>query len=287
VAKLEAIAGDDWERARAVYVWVTEHIAYDTAAYFSGRYGALDAESVFRSGSSVCSGYSDLFARLSTDLGLEARTISGYSKGAGYRPGQSFRSTNHAWNAIYIDGGWHLFDSTWGAGNVNGRAFEREYDEFWFDTHPDLFLRTHLPANSEWQLAEFPTTLAQYEAEPHMFPYQYAALFSMGFRDEEVLASLRSDSGFPMAYSNKGHPVTVEDAPLAEALAAGGRLRLRVHAPGQYEAAFINNSEWTFFERQGDYLVGQVTPTRGSLKVSVRLNPGKRSYSTLLQYRVE
>jgi transglutaminase-like putative cysteine protease len=92
VEKLQvAFAGDDWERARAVYIWVTEHIAYDTAAYFSGRYGALDAESVFRSGSSVC---------------------SGYSKGAGYRPGQSFRSTNHAWNAIYIDGGRHLFDST-------------------------------------------------------------------------------------------------------------------------------------------------------------------------------
>ena len=46
--------------------------------------------------------------------------LSGYSKGYGYKMGQTFTGdSDHAWNAVYLDGRWHLLDSTWGSGVVD------------------------------------------------------------------------------------------------------------------------------------------------------------------------
>lgn len=47
-------------------------------------------------------------------------TVPGYSKGFGYQTGQSFSGEfDHAWNAVYLEGRWHLVDSTWGSGLVD------------------------------------------------------------------------------------------------------------------------------------------------------------------------
>lgn len=52
--------------------------------------------------------------------GVQCMTVPGYSKGFGYQTGQSFSGEfDHAWNAVYLDGRWHLVDSTWGSGLVD------------------------------------------------------------------------------------------------------------------------------------------------------------------------
>ena len=93
---LSALAHDDWERIRAIFLWLTENIAYDAQAFFSGRQAQTQAQDVFRTRTTVCQGYAELFLRLATEMGLHARLISGYTKGYGYRPGERFSSTNHA-----------------------------------------------------------------------------------------------------------------------------------------------------------------------------------------------
>ena len=51
--------------------------------------------------------------------GIRCKKLSGFSKGASYKPGKVFKGdSDHAWNAVYLDGGWHLLDSTWGSGFV-------------------------------------------------------------------------------------------------------------------------------------------------------------------------
>lgn len=46
--------------------------------------------------------------------------LSGHSKGNGYKMGQTFTGdSDHTWNAVYLDGRWHLLDSTWGSGAVD------------------------------------------------------------------------------------------------------------------------------------------------------------------------
>lgn len=52
--------------------------------------------------------------------GVQCMNLSGYCKGHGYRAGQTFAGDyDHAWNAVYLEGQWHLVDSTWGSGSID------------------------------------------------------------------------------------------------------------------------------------------------------------------------
>ncbi|NXL96274.1 KY peptidase, partial [Alectura lathami] len=98
--------------------------------------------------------------------GIQCMKLSGYSKGYGYKVGQTIQeSSSHAWNAVYLDGRWHLLDSTWGTGNIDDSAtkFTFRYNEFYFLTHPALFVNDHFPDNSNWQLLKPALTLKEFE----------------------------------------------------------------------------------------------------------------------------
>jgi len=55
--------------------------------------------------------------------GLHSKIISGYAKGADYRPGQKFQpgQNQHSWNAVYIYGTWCLIDAHWAARRIIGK----------------------------------------------------------------------------------------------------------------------------------------------------------------------
>ncbi|KFP65805.1 Kyphoscoliosis peptidase, partial [Cariama cristata] len=98
--------------------------------------------------------------------GIQCMKLSGYSKGYGYKMGQTFTGdSDHAWNAVYLDGRWHLLDSTWGSGSVDDSftEFTFRYNEFYFLTHPALFINNHFPDNSNWQLLKPTLTLKDFE----------------------------------------------------------------------------------------------------------------------------
>jgi len=155
-------AKTDLEKVRSIFRWVTDNIAYDTNAYFSGRYGDLSAAGVLRSGKSICSGYSSLFQSLCYNAGLEVVTINGYAKGYGYKKGKTFSRINHAWNAVKLTGKWYLIDSTWASGSMYNNSFRKKFSEFWFLTPPEGFLFSHLPADSLWQLVDEPINMERF-----------------------------------------------------------------------------------------------------------------------------
>jgi hypothetical protein len=285
--QLAALASDDWERARAIFVWMTENIRYDTAAFFSGMRAVTDPDGVFRTGRSVCQGYAQLAAQLGALIGLEMTVVSGYSKGYGYREGRGFSDTNHAWNAFHIDGAWHQFDSTWGAGYVSGRQFVKEYGAFWFDPHPELFLRTHLPADDRWQLIVEPITMEEYIDQPYVESATFENLHDIGFGDEAVLAALADDAGLPAAHSFAEYPIEIIEAPLQERLPIGEEVFVALRVEGATEGAFVNNGGFTFLTFEDGILSGSVVPERGQLRVSARIHfRGRTSYWTVLEYRV-
>jgi hypothetical protein len=188
-------ARNDAEKARAIYAWLTHHIAYDTDAFFSGRFrnASTGPEDVLRSRQSVCDGYAGLFVALAQRAGLEAVKVTGYAKGFSYRLGEPIAGeADHAWNAVRIEGSWALLDPTWGAGFVSGEqhAFVRRDEEHYFLTPPEQFLAAHLPEQSRWQLVARPVSLADYGRRALLKP----AFFRDGLALEgEPQAVIRAD----------------------------------------------------------------------------------------------
>jgi hypothetical protein len=163
-------ARTDGEKARAIFRWIAENIAYDTQSYASGRIPETDSEDVFRSRIALCGGYAGLFKSLAEEAGLKAEIINGFAKGVEYKIGRHFRGdANHAWNAVRLDGSWRLIDATWGAGHADesGR-YVRELDEHFFLTPPDEMIFTHFPEAPAWQLLAHPIPLETFEKQAYV-----------------------------------------------------------------------------------------------------------------------
>lgn len=170
-------AANDAEKARVIYRWITKNIAYDTDSYFGGERKDNTAEGVLKSGLSVCEGYANLFYKMSLKAGIECIKISGYSKGYGYTPGSRFSGkTDHAWNAVKIDGKWLLIDSTWGAGYIDkDKKFVFQYNDFYFLTPPEQFILKHYPEDPKFQYLDKTVTLREFEKSfmPHPEYFKY------------------------------------------------------------------------------------------------------------------
>ncbi len=68
----------------------------------------------------------------------------------GKQPGKS----DHAWNAVKINGDWKLIDVTWAAGAATGNPpkFEFNFNDKYFFTDPDVFFLNHFPDDKRWLL---------------------------------------------------------------------------------------------------------------------------------------
>lgn len=102
--------------------------------------------------------------------GLHCKTISGYAKGAEYKPGMKFAGDQgqHSWNAVLVNGAWRLVDCHWAARRLVGKKVSAEnvryeLDEYYFMPDPHQLIFTHFPDESSWQLLSPAITLADFE----------------------------------------------------------------------------------------------------------------------------
>uniref|UniRef100_A0A8C9S389 Kyphoscoliosis peptidase n=1 Tax=Scleropages formosus TaxID=113540 RepID=A0A8C9S389_SCLFO len=185
----------DMEKLRSIWMWVTHHIAYDVQGFHNPSQRSSSYDDVLRTGKAVCAGYSSLFQQMCRYLaGIECEVVSGHSKGFQYKPGMRFTGDgNHAWNAVRLDGKWHVLDSTWGAGSVDGSGyrFTFRYNEFYFLTHPALFVGDHFPLEGQWQLLKPQLSLKQFEDAMH----RRSAFFNSGLVSVKPEASLINSDG--------------------------------------------------------------------------------------------
>ncbi|XP_007493967.1 kyphoscoliosis peptidase [Monodelphis domestica] len=159
-------AHTDLEKVRAIWIWICHHIEYDIVAAQEKDRRSYKPTDILQSQKSNCDGYAELFEKMCRIAGVHCMTVAGYSKGYGYQTGQSFSGEyDHAWNAVYLEGRWHLLDSTWGSGLVDPATtkFTFIYNEFYFLTHPALFIEDHFPDNKNWQLLKPVQSLRQFE----------------------------------------------------------------------------------------------------------------------------
>ncbi|XP_030072325.1 kyphoscoliosis peptidase [Microcaecilia unicolor] len=171
-------ANTDLEKVRAIWMWICHHIEYDVIGYKNTANALTSPIDVLQSRKSICEGYAGLFERMCSIAGIECIKLSGYAKGYGYKVGQNFSGdSDHAWNAVFLEGSWHLLDSTWGAGHCNNNCtqFTFKYEEYYFLTHPALFIGKHFPEDKKWQLLQPTVSLKQYETDITCGPGFYNA----------------------------------------------------------------------------------------------------------------
>jgi len=178
VGRIRSLSHNDWERIRGAYDWIAFNIIYDFAA-LKGKPTKIDPEGVFETRKTICEGYSLLFLAMITDLGLQATMVTGY-----VRP---TTTDNHAWDAVKVNGEWHLFDPCWGAGGLDYKSNVDNYLNFWFDTDPRLFVYNHFPYDTNWLLLTNNITFSDYNSLPMPNSFELENLLKSGHSVEEVL----------------------------------------------------------------------------------------------------
>jgi hypothetical protein len=279
----------DRDKARAVYRWITDRVAYDVQGLLTGQLGDTSAEAVLKSRKTVCEGYAQLFVDLCERMGVKAAKVSGYAKIVGYRPGDKFTATNHAWNAVQLDGKWHLVDCILGAGALNGKQFEKAYSDFAFLPSPEALLFSHCPKDAKWQLVEPPLTLAQFEQQPEV----NRLLFEMGVTPARMKTAMGAKDfrEFVEPFPTPGIKTTIVGVPLAKHLHAGKEYRFEIKSKECKEMLVANEGKFTFLQKSGDVFLGSVTAQKGQLIIGAltgELNEKKQKRVWhVLRYMVE
>ncbi len=181
------------EKARALFIWVTENTAYDYKAYNrraepdrfkcddaydcrekQAKYERDRAKKVLETGKDVCEGYALLYQQLCGIAGIRCSLVRGYTKN---RPAQIGRMgvLDHAWNVLRIDDRYLWVDCTWAAGYCpedekgNLTGFVKSFRETYWIPPARRFFRDHFPEDEKW-LEDSGVTKNDYKNGPYYYP---------------------------------------------------------------------------------------------------------------------
>lgn len=257
------------EKARAIFIWIASHIAYDV------DYKITTPEEALKRGKGVCEAYSGLFKALGESAGLEVVTIQGDSKQYFYKQPSDLDKGGHAWNAVKVDDGrWVIVDATWGAGHVRNQKFIRKLSEHWFDPQPEIFIFSHFPKDPQWQLLNRPVTRRDFLRMPPLSP----ELTSWGLNPAAAFSHFvkNSHASFPEMFSIDV-VWTIITMPVCGELKTGQSYEFEFILPQNDEVAIIcNNKNWVHLKPNGTRFRTTFTPAnRGKAIIAVKQPDGK------------
>jgi transglutaminase/protease-like cytokinesis protein 3 len=153
------------QKATAIFNWLAGNIDYDSELRFNT---SLQKEiytteenviiQAIRREKALCGGYALLYRELCKYADVQVEVIHGYTKNTSGTKRKS-KQVHHTWNAVKIDGSWRLLDITWAISH----GTSNRPNQFWFQTLPKDFIKTHLPENAQWTLLQNVVTLAEFD----------------------------------------------------------------------------------------------------------------------------
>lgn len=148
----------DVQKAHAIYDWIMWQVTYDTPATYTDageRYSAYYMEGVFGDGATringkiydpyaVCDGMSKAYSLMCNIEGVPCVRVVGTA-------GDSVQDAGgHAWNKVFVNGGWYVVDCTWGDStatlDIDGRRADYE-----LGLHDHLFLTDAQVAHTHFE----------------------------------------------------------------------------------------------------------------------------------------
>lgn len=177
------------ERARAAFAWIAMNIAYDTKGINKAQkvrfsYTSEEdlqaqkaafrkdlASKVLKKRRALCEGYATLYQEICKLLDIECVIVPGTAKRFASEIGKKDLPSNHAWNAIKIEGRWQLVDITWAAGSVDfsKMLFRKEYKSAYFSCSPEEFALKHYPDDSNYLLLKRAFSKEDFALQPAVF----------------------------------------------------------------------------------------------------------------------
>lgn len=307
-----------YDKARAIYVWLVEHIQYDTS------YTIYDADTAWKKSKGVCQAYCELFYRLGSALGMDVRIITGHGRGH-----ENYRKVieDHCWivvnkdpypakptpfpevivyekgkeenSNIQITKGLNrsnaiLIEPTWGAGVVeNGKFVKSNHDMSWFDVDPCWMIFTHFPKNPlDQMLGDFMLSSEDYKQLPYLHP-SYA---EYGFESTDLLSYFihTGSCDFPKIYPNFGNNIEFVDIPIASRLHPNEQYSICVIKKKDCHLAIVNGKDFMIDDEQNTpwmhdgtkWTVTFIPKRRGTLTLSIRDTEEKNLYHSILEYKL-
>ena len=276
-------AGNDRDKVRAIFRWLADRVAYDSEAFLANKPPKnVSAKDVLKGRLTVCDGYANLFVALAKEAGLDAVKMLGYARGYGNVPGEKI-ATNHAWNAVKIDGKWTLLDATWGAGYIDAqKGFVKRLEEFYFLPPADALIFSHFPNDAKWQLLDPVVTKETFQPWPKVS----VGLLKLGVEPKEVrsLLDAKDFNGLVNGFDYPGVAIRVVKAPLQGKLEAGTKIHVRIESTSSDMAFVMPGGQFLFLPRKNGAFEGTVVVPKGSFRVSAKI-PGKgAAYWPILDY---
>ena len=259
------------EKARAICRWIADRVSYDfdlmkvaikaQGAKPPGWDLLVAPEYVLKAKKTVCEGYANLFLSMSFHANIPARKITG-----------DFGGGRHGWNAVWLDGKWHLLDVTKMAG--------KDFDEFWFLTPPDKFIFCNYPDFDNWQLLNSKISKREYLTTPmEKVPFQLLKFGVSGTAVRQMLR--RKDFDFVRLFNEK--PILIhQPTPIDFNLSVGEEYTFRIESNDYLDMSVQNEGKKRKLDRKGKVFEGKMTTQQGNLMVMGKVKETDTDVSLLL-----
>ena len=136
----------DYEKLRAISIWVSTNIYYDHDAFSDGiPQACLSLEYMLKNNRSVCGGYANMTAALAQAQGIACYSIAGEAVNTSSCYAEVSKGEVHEWNYAVIDGRGIWVDSGWNSGNHyrSGKYTDDIYRTQYFDIGNEYFALDH------------------------------------------------------------------------------------------------------------------------------------------------
>ena len=170
--QIEKDFSTDRDKARAAFFWLTKNIRYNLKEFYNPRQRSYSfsysteeekvqklqavkdklVSDTFRNKTGVCEEYAQSFKKICDLLHIEAEVIKGNVRNDAREIGVIPNDTNHAWNAVKIDGNWLILDATWAAGYEYNGKWIRDFNEYFYNMPKNKIFKTHYPDDMVWIL---------------------------------------------------------------------------------------------------------------------------------------
>lgn len=221
----------DYQRIKAIYQWLCDHIVYDTS------FKIVTADECYSTGKGVCQAYNELFYQLAKGIGIKVEVIDGVSKD---KKG-NVENFGHSWLFAYTSEDHGIFmDPTWGAGYLDGNRFVRKRNCWtWFNVAPEWLILSHFPREKEYQLIDNPMNKEEFLS---MSPVSDLCL-EYGMNVHDIYKSIREEGNtLPQLYSKGEGLIDITDLPLRSSLKVGEQYTFRIRLKADCDLSLNNNT---------------------------------------------